>query len=193
MNFVCAAIFCLFFLLAIGNDFDPEPRYIELKTARKVKKIQVAKLTTWIKALIGAAVAAFVNANAAKVAPLTAVAIFLPLIIVLMIALDIWWAKDGSTVWEMIYFIVLDIVLTLVGTAAACRIFDLTSVPWIQGAVRVVPLIVAILSVAFYISNYISFRDYLNSEGFDEERGKEDEKNSNHGTSRDCCDSVVDF
>lgn len=129
------------------------------------------KLLMWLKAVIGAC--AFIATNlAAPVAPawLGLVTVALPL--GCFAYLFIWWEENGSTVRELIIFILMEIMLHLTAMSSMARVIDITS-NWIaRGLVMSIPSIVSITLLAFMISNMIAFRrelDKMSSEGGDED------------------------
>lgn len=74
-----------------------------------------------------------------------------------------WWYQEGSTVKELIAFMLLD-VLILWGLAmpAAASILDITQ-GWVAAIVMSLPKIVFIVSVGFFIANMIWFKEEMNS------------------------------
>ncbi|MBR3324398.1 hypothetical protein IKG24_02615 [Candidatus Saccharibacteria bacterium] len=96
--------------------------------------------------------------------------LFLGLLVVVVLAIR--WLLSGSTVKELIFFVILDLLLMLGNMQAAARIYDLTSKAVLLGLVEVLPEIFFLVSVAFFIANMIWFRDHLENataEALDEE------------------------
>ena len=131
-------------------------------------------------------VCGLVCALAPKVYPVIAM-IFLLCILALMIYICFWWKINGSTWKELIIVSLLDLMVMLTGQSAAARILDITSVRFIVGFVKVLPVMGFILSVGFFIANKICFTEWLNSEEFDPSKynvydGDEEEEDEDEST-----------
>ena len=87
--------------------------------------------------------------------------IYLAIVLFFMVLMAIWWSYNGSSVKEMIVFILTDILLMWTGMAAADRILDLASSKWVIGLITALPKVALILSVGFFIYDRISFKEDL--------------------------------
>ena len=85
----------------------------------------------------------------------------------MMLYLVFWWRENGSALIELLDVGLVDLLLALVGCSAAARIVDITSARVAVGIVRVLPLIAFIISVGYFITNMIIFKEWLDSEEFD--------------------------
>lgn len=93
--------------------------------------------------------------------------LLLTAMLIIMVFMVVWWMCDGSTIKELIFFILLDLLYLLVAQGAAVRIIDLTESQIIIGLVRVLPVVVFIISIGIFIADMIWFRKDLESEDFD--------------------------
>lgn len=75
-----------------------------------------------------------------------------------------WWNQEGSTVKELVVFILLN-VLILWGLAmpAAAAIRDITQIGWVIAVVESLPKMLFIVSVGYFIANMIWFRQELDT------------------------------
>ena len=105
-------------------------------------------------------------AIAPKIPPVIAL-VFMVADLMLMVMIILWWNVNGSTVKELILVSIIDFFLMLAGSSAAARIMDLTSIKWVVGLIRALPLVLFVLSVGFFIMNMIYFKEWLESEEFD--------------------------
>lgn len=115
-------------------------------------------------------------------APIAPAIISLVLVFPILISqfyLIIWWKANGSTIKEAVLVSVINLLMMLSGLSAAARILDLTSIRWIAGLIRVLPLLMFIVAEGFFIMDIISFNEYLKSRKFRElclEEDDEDEE-----------------
>ena len=134
-----------------------------------------SRLSRWLKAIIGAC--AYIVTNlAAPVAPawLGLLTVALPLGV--FVYLFIWWAEEGSSVKELIFFTLVAGLTEMTAMAAMARSLDLTG-SWVaRGILMSIPGVVGILFFAFMISNMIAFRQQLNLMSSEEEGGDEDDE-----------------
>lgn len=140
---ICAivgSIGMMFFVLIVSKLFDTE------------------KEVTIVRTLVFGLGTFFCTQFSVETSPLVAVVIILPIIIAMMGYLIWWWAEDGSTIKEMIFFIVMELCLNFIGNGAAGRITAMTSARWIVGIIRSIPDIMFIMSFGFFIANRVWFR-----------------------------------
>lgn len=93
--------------------------------------------------------------------------LLLAAMLIIMVFMVVWWLSAGSTIKELIFFSLLDLLYMLVAQGAAVRILDLTDNGIIIGVVRVLPVAVFIISVGCFIADMIWFRKELESDEFD--------------------------
>lgn len=87
--------------------------------------------------------------------------LLLALGIILVIVLCVKWFIVGSTIKELVFFTLLDLLLMWNNLAAAARIYDIASTKLAIGVVMAIPKIAFVLSVGFFIANIIWFKDHL--------------------------------
>lgn len=103
---------------------------------------------------------------------------FLFAVLLAMFAIAVWWDANGSTIRELLIVAFIDLIFTLVGSSAAARILDLSSARVLVGIVRVLPGAAFVLSIGFFISDMIAYREWRESEDADPDeylRGDEEE------------------
>lgn len=133
------------------------------------------------RALAIGAAAGLVHGIAPKV-PAWLAMILLVTMLILMAYMVIWWYTEGSTLKEMLAFVVIDGLFTFTGSSAAARILDLTSYGWLIGIVRALPAVFLVLSIGFFIFDRINFKEWLVSEDFTTEGYDDEEEDESEET-----------
>ena len=93
---------------------------------------------------------------------------FLFSVLLMMFAIVMWWSNNGSTIRELLNIALIDLLLMLVGSSAAARILDLSSAKVVVGVIRVLPGVALLLSLGYFISDMLAFKEWLKSDDFDE-------------------------
>lgn len=129
----------------------------------------------WLKAAIG--MCAFVAAN--LLAPIAPAALGLLTIILPLgcyVYLFVWWSQEGSSIKELIFFLLISSMLYSTTMAGMARVLDLSSNWVVRGLMMSFPSIVSIMLCAFMVSNMIAFKQEMNAMlSESEEGGDEDE------------------
>lgn len=76
-----------------------------------------------------------------------------------------WWKKEGSDVRELLLAAVIDLLITLTAQAGIVRIRDITTVRWVISWFESMPLMIFVVSLAFFIADMFWFRDKLRKIG----------------------------
>lgn len=126
------------------------------------------------KAVIAGVLSAIVSNFSRKVPAIIAVTLFLAIGLTMMLYLVFWWIQNGSDMRELIYFIVLDCLLSLVVRGAAIRIIDIINVRALVGLVRALSSTILMLSIGFFIANKIWFSENLNRSFMDDKEETEE-------------------
>ena len=128
------------------------------------------------RAVISGAVLAVANYTIIKAPALLAV-LFIPVAIMGLVYTYLWWKEEGSSIVEMLAFMVINLVIAVVLNNASTRVMDLTSIRWINGVARSLFAISLIMSLGFMIADMIWFRMELTEM---KKGGRNDE--AEHGT-----------
>ena len=126
------------------------------------------------KSFIFGLAAGFICAFAPKLPVALGLLLTIPAL-AMMVYMILYWSANGSTVSELLLTILVDVMLMWTGFSAASRIHDLTSIYWVVGIVRVLPVVVFFISAGFFIYNFLYFREWINSDEFDPDEYGEDE------------------
>ena len=94
------------------------------------------------------------------------------LLLVIMLSLQaflvFYWRINGSNAKEILVISLMDGLISLTATACAVRIWDLTNIKWLGTIIGSLPLMVAVISVGYFIADAIQFHQVLqNLEGGD--------------------------
>ena len=121
--------------------------------------------------------AGVIHGSAPRVPALLAM-FYLLIILCFMFYMAALWSYNGSTVKEMIAFVLTDFLFMWTGIAAADGILDLTSIKWVIGLITALPKVALVLSIGFFIYDRISFRERLRDGKVDPEEfeGVDDEE-----------------
>lgn len=124
------------------------------------KRFGAEKKEAMRNAGIGGLAIALVNFSAPKVPSIVGMILYF-VIAACSAYLVIWWTEDGSTVKELIHFIVIGLLLSITGTACLVRIKDFCSISLLNEIVSTIPAVVFILSTGYMIADMIWFHDEL--------------------------------
>lgn len=111
-----------------------------------------------VKAGVAALLTIIFFATASKV-PIIVAMLFLIVALAMMGYMIWWWIEDGSTVRELVSFILVDFLLMLIAKALAIRVLDTVIPRWIAGIITALPSVVFVVSVGLFIANMIWFRE----------------------------------
>ena len=117
--------------------------------------------------LIVGIVVGVINFFAPKV-PAWAALILLAIMLCLQLFLVYYWRVNGSNAKEILVISLMEGLISLTGTACAVRIWDLISIKWLGTIISSLPLMVAVVSIGYFIADALSFHQTL-------ERGVSDE------------------
>ena len=122
------------------------------------------KLQRWLEAPIVGIIMAVFFATASKV-PIWLAMLFLGVTLAIMVLGIWWWKANGSTIKELIFFLLLLAVITPIGKSLAVRCFDWPIPRWTAGLIASLPDVACVISVGFYIANMIWFKISLEEGG----------------------------
>lgn len=133
------------------------------------KRISLPSKTGAIKAVVcGFAVAIFYYYADKLSAPLALV--MMAAMLALMVYLILWWKDEASNVKELIVFVLLDSLLSLVAKSLAMRSYDIFSARWLIGIFTALPTMMLLVSLGIFIADMIWFRERLKGGGLNETR-----------------------
>lgn len=93
--------------------------------------------------------------------------LFLATELFMMAYIVVWWKMNGSTIPELIFVMLIDLILSPVASSSAARILAITENRLIVGTVRALPMMACIISFGLLIIDMIVWKEKLASEEFD--------------------------
>lgn len=119
----------------------------------------------------------YINALAAKV-PISIALLFLVVVLTAQFYLVFWWQEEGSSGVEFLVFAAMEILIGMTGMATSVRTIDTGWHPiWIS-FIKVVPAVLAVVTIGFFAMDMFWFRAKIAEVGeelVDDEEEEEDE------------------
>lgn len=127
-------------------------------------RFEEPKLRMGIECAVATVISVLVYATASKV-PIWLALIFLIIMLAMMGFMVWWWNENGSTIKEMIHFIVIDLLFMLIAKAVAVRLYDWPLPRWFVGIIAALPAVMFVMSIGYFIANRIWFKASLEEGG----------------------------
>ena len=119
----------------------------------------------------------YINALAAKV-PISIALLFLIAVLTAQFYLVFWWQEEGSSGMEFLIFAAMEILIGMTGMATSVRVIDTGWHPiWIS-FIKVVPAVLAVVTIGFFAMDMFWFRAKIAEVGeelIDDEEDDEEE------------------
>ena len=136
------------------------------------------KKTAVIRYLVLGLPIGYINALAAKV-PISIALLFLIVVLTAQFYLVFWWQEEGSSGVEFLIFAAMEILTGLTGMATSVRVIDTGWHPiWIS-FIKVVPAVLAVVTIGFFAMDMFWFRAKIVEVGeelIDDDEEEEDDE-----------------
>lgn len=159
LGLVVAAI-----IFAICNAFSgDDENTVSFHLFGRRKVLRVPSQMVIVKSLIWGAAVGFINRLAPYVQPVAVNVIFAFIVVGAMAYMVLWWISDGSTIKEMIAFIVIEWLLKTVLKANIVKFAATLETSWLAKLMMAIPAVIFVITIGIFVANYIWFHQELNS------------------------------